>query len=92
VLGLIFNFSVGFLCRDFREIFYEEFEDIAIWWFHLIYIGMMFHFVWMPGDVYDTNLWMWNYWRKKGHNMLGTITGMQCLLPHYRKSYLPPFN
>ncbi len=90
-LGLLFNFGVGFLCRDFREVFYEEFEDIFIWWFHLIYMGMMFHFIWMPGDVPDTTLWMWNYWRKKGHNMLGSITIIQGVLPHYRRCLFTSF-
>lgn len=85
VLGATCFYS--FFCRDFREVFYEEFEDLAIWWFHLIYTGMLVYFVLTPGDFSLGSL----QHKKLGHALLSSQQLLQCTLPHYRKTYLPPF-
>lgn len=75
-------------CRDYREMFYEEVEDILIWWFNLVYVGILFHFMYMPDSIPVYNMHLKRYISDivYFHQM------MQCMIPHYRRSYIPPFN
>lgn len=88
VLVVIVVFS--FFCRDFREVFYEEIEDLCIWWFILIYMGLVLYFVYSPQDY---PIW-WKYWKTgglKGTNGMMYHQIIQMYIPHYRRCYIPPF-
>lgn len=102
--GYIFDTWVNFLsiciiivmtffcifCRDYRETVYEELDFMCAYWFGLIYTGMLLYFIYLPlpTDLPTNTL----HHRLKGHDMLGGHQVLQCLLPHYRRSYIPPFN